>query len=144
MTEIARVIGQTLVIEDIAVDMIPPAAQSMEQDPADVIRIRQDIRVQGHRMFAGKLNSHTLGVAQRASLLVCRDMSEGDFRDWAVITRWADGIAADLAAVNARPAPAGPVGGRLRDRTKVPGPVAVGVVSVKGETTTRSDDGCRW
>jgi hypothetical protein len=29
-------------------------------------------------------------------------MSEGDFRDWAVITQWADGIAAALAAVNAR------------------------------------------
>jgi menaquinone-dependent protoporphyrinogen oxidase len=158
-TEIARVIGQTLVNDDIAVDMIPPAAvdyiddydavilgsavyaghwlaqardfairfreplaarsvwlfssgpvsdpakksvQSMEQDPADVIRIRQDIRVQGHRMFAGKLNSHTLGVTQRASLLMFRAMSEGDFRDWAVITQWADGIAAALAAVNAR------------------------------------------
>ena len=53
-------------------------------------------------MFAGKLNSHTLGVTQRASLLMFRAMSEGDFRDWAVITQWADGIAAALAAVNAR------------------------------------------
>ncbi len=31
-----------------------------------------------------------------------RGMSEGDFRDWAAITQWADGIAAALAAVNAR------------------------------------------
>ena len=30
--------------------------QSMEQDPADVIRIRQAIQVRGHRTFPGKLN----------------------------------------------------------------------------------------
>jgi menaquinone-dependent protoporphyrinogen oxidase len=71
--------------------------QSMGQDPADVLRIRRAIQVRGHRTFAGKLNPQALGVAQRASLLVFRDLS-GDFRDWAAITQWADGIAADLTA----------------------------------------------
>ncbi len=154
-TEIARVIGNTLITKDIAVDIVPPAAvdsiedydavilgsavyeghwvaaardfairlrdplaarrvwlfssgpvgdpsrklvQSMEQVPADVTRIQQDIEVRGHQMFAGKLDPQALSVAQRASLLVFRGM-RGDFRDWAVITQWADGIAADLAAL---------------------------------------------
>jgi len=154
-TEIARLIGQTLVSDHFAVDIIPPEAvdsiedydavilgsavytghwlaparnfairfrdpmaalpvwlfssgpvgdpsrklvQSMEQDPADVIRIRQEIRVRGHRMFPGKLDPQDLSVAQRASLLAFRGMS-GDFRDWAGITRWANEIAADLAAL---------------------------------------------
>jgi menaquinone-dependent protoporphyrinogen oxidase len=71
--------------------------QSMVQDPADVSKIRQAIHVRDHRMFAGKLDPQGLSIAQRASLLVFRNMS-GDFRDWAAITQWADGIAADLAA----------------------------------------------
>jgi menaquinone-dependent protoporphyrinogen oxidase len=157
-TEIARVIGQTLDNNHIAVDIVPPAAvdsiedydavvlgsavyaghwlapardfairfrdplaarsvwlfssgpvgdpsrklvQSMEQDPADVTQIRQAIPVRGHRMFAGKLDPQALSVAQRASLLVFRGM-RGDFRDWGDITQWADGIAADLAALPQR------------------------------------------
>jgi menaquinone-dependent protoporphyrinogen oxidase len=75
--------------------------QSMEQDPADVTRIRQAIRVRGHRMFPGRLEPQALSVGQRASLLVFRGM-RGDFRDWAVITQWADSIAADLAALPER------------------------------------------
>ena len=75
--------------------------RSMEQDPADVTRIKQDISVRGHQMFAGKLDPQALSIAQRASLLVFRGM-RGDFRDWAVITQWADGIAADLAALPQR------------------------------------------
>ena len=154
-TEIARVIGDTLIAKHIDVDIVPPAAvdfiedydavilgsavyaghwlapardfairfrdqlaarrvwlfstgpvgdpsrkivQSMEQDPADVTRIQRDIEVRGHQMFAGKLDPQALSHAQRASLLVFRGM-DGDFRDWAVITQWADGIAADLAAL---------------------------------------------
>jgi menaquinone-dependent protoporphyrinogen oxidase len=157
-TDIARLIGQTLFNDHLAVDIVPPAAvdsiedydavilgsavyagrwlapardfairfreplaalpvwlfssgpvgdpsrklvQSMEQDPADVTRIQHAIPVRGHRMFAGKLNPQALSVAQRASLLVFRGMS-GDFRDWADITQWADGIAADLAALPQR------------------------------------------
>jgi menaquinone-dependent protoporphyrinogen oxidase len=157
--EIARVIGDTLVTNHIAVDIVPPAevdsiedydavilgsavyagrwlaqardfairfhdelatrrvwlfstgpvgdpsrkfVQSMEQDPADVTRIQRDIEVRGHQMFAGKLDPQALSLAQRASLLVFRGM-DGDFRDWAAITQWADSIAADLAALPQHP-----------------------------------------
>jgi CBS domain len=67
-------------------------------DPADVTRIQRDIEVRGHHMFAGKLDPQDLTLAQRASLLVFRGM-DGDFRDWAAITQWAESIAADLAAL---------------------------------------------
>jgi menaquinone-dependent protoporphyrinogen oxidase len=157
-TEIARVIGNTLIARHIAVDIVPPAAvdsiadydavilgsavyaghwvaeatdfavrlrdplaerrvwlfssgpvgdpsrklvQSMEQVPADVTRIQQDIEVRGHQMFAGKLDPQALSLAQRASLLVFRGM-RGDFREWDAITQWAEGIAADLAALPQR------------------------------------------
>jgi menaquinone-dependent protoporphyrinogen oxidase len=72
--------------------------QSMEQDPAEVSRIRQAIQLRGHRMFAGKLDPQALSAVQRASLLVFRGM-RGDFRDWADITQWADSIAVDLVAL---------------------------------------------
>ena len=75
--------------------------QSMEQDPADVTRIKQEIEVRGHQMFAGKLDPQALSLVQRASLLVFRGM-RGDFREWDAITRWAEGIAADLAALPQR------------------------------------------
>jgi menaquinone-dependent protoporphyrinogen oxidase len=73
----------------------------MGQVPADVTRIQRDIEVRGHQVFAGKLDPQALSLAQRASLLVFRGM-RGDYRDWAVITRWAEGIAADLAALPQR------------------------------------------
>ena len=67
----------------------------MEQEPAEVARIRQAIRVRDHEVFAGKLDPETLSVAQRVSLLVFRGM-RGDFRDWTDVAQWADGIAAEL------------------------------------------------
>ncbi|TVZ01054.1 hypothetical protein EAS64_32640 [Trebonia kvetii] len=153
-TEIARLIGDALIVNHLAVDIVPPAAvdsiedydavilgsaiyagrwlasardfairfrdplaarsvwlfssgpvgdpssklvRLMEKDPVDVTRIQQDIQVRGHRIFAGKLDSKALSVAQRVSLLVFRGLN-GDFRDRAAIMQWADSIAADLAA----------------------------------------------
>ena len=71
-------------------------AQSMDQDPADLPGILEATRARDHRRFAGKLDRKQLSVPQRASLLVFRSL-EGDFRDWASIRQWADGIARQLA-----------------------------------------------
>jgi len=70
-------------------------AQAMAKEPLDVAGIRAATHARDHRMFAGKLDRKVLSGPQRASLLVFRGL-EGDFRDWAEIRRWADGIARQL------------------------------------------------
>jgi len=70
-------------------------AQSMDQDPADLPGILEATRARDHRRFAGKLDPKALSLPQRASLLVFRGLT-GDFRDWAGIRQWADGIARQL------------------------------------------------
>jgi menaquinone-dependent protoporphyrinogen oxidase len=71
-------------------------AQSMDQDPADLPAMVEATRARDHRRFAGKLDRRVLSLPQRASLLVFRGL-DGDFRDWADIRQWADGIAQQLA-----------------------------------------------
>jgi menaquinone-dependent protoporphyrinogen oxidase len=71
--------------------------QAMKQDPVEIAGIRRDTRPRDHHVFAGRLDPQLLPFAQRASLLVFRGM-RGDFRDWAEVRQWADGIAADTAA----------------------------------------------
>jgi menaquinone-dependent protoporphyrinogen oxidase len=80
----------------------PVGDPSRKLDPAEVDRILQAIPVCGHRMFAGKLDPQALSFMERTSLLVSRDGVRGDFRDWDIITQWADGIAANLAALPLR------------------------------------------
>ncbi len=76
----------------------PVGDRSRKLDPVEVSRTRQAIPVCGHRMFAGKLDPRALSVMDRTTLLVSRDDMRGDFRDWDIITQWAEGIAANLAA----------------------------------------------
>lgn len=71
-------------------------AQSMDQDPADLPGMLEATRARDHRRFAGKLDRRVLSLPQRASLLVFRGLN-GDFRDWADIRQWAEGIAQQLA-----------------------------------------------
>jgi menaquinone-dependent protoporphyrinogen oxidase len=71
-------------------------AQSMDQDPVDLPGILEATHARDHRRFAGKLDRKHLHGPQRVSLLVFRGM-EGDFRDWAGIRQWAEGIAGQLA-----------------------------------------------
>lgn len=70
-------------------------AQGMTQIPVEVPRIRATVGARDHRMFAGKLDRKKLNPAQRLSLLVFRGL-DGDFRDWAEIQRWAEGITDQL------------------------------------------------
>ena len=71
-------------------------AQSMDQDPVGLPELAEAIHARDHRRFAGKLDPKRLSFPQRASLLVFRGL-EGDFRDWADIRQWAEGIARQLA-----------------------------------------------
>ena len=71
-------------------------AKSMNQDPVDLPAMLEASHARDHRMFAGKLDRKALSVPQRAALLVFRGL-EGDFRDWADIRQWAEGIARQLA-----------------------------------------------
>jgi menaquinone-dependent protoporphyrinogen oxidase len=71
-------------------------ARSMDQDPVGLAGILEATRARDHRRFAGKLDRRHLHGPQRVSLLVFRGM-EGDFRDWAGIRQWAEGIAGQLA-----------------------------------------------
>ena len=71
-------------------------AQSMDQDPVDLPGMLEATHARDHRRFAGKLDRKVLSLPQRASLLVFRGLN-GDFRDWADIRQWAEGIAQQLA-----------------------------------------------
>jgi menaquinone-dependent protoporphyrinogen oxidase len=71
-------------------------AQSMDQDPADLPGMLEATHARDHRRFAGKLDRKQVSLPRPASLLVFRGM-EGDFRDWAGIRQWAEGIARQLA-----------------------------------------------
>jgi menaquinone-dependent protoporphyrinogen oxidase len=72
-------------------------ARAMDTDPADVVSIRVATGALDHQMFAGKLDRKVLTRPQRVSLPVFRGL-EGDFRDWAAVRQWADGIAQQLIA----------------------------------------------
>ena len=55
-------------------------------------------------MFAGRLDTANLSLPQRAAVTLVRGL-EGDFRDWADVRAWADGIADALHAAAKPPAP---------------------------------------
>jgi menaquinone-dependent protoporphyrinogen oxidase len=69
--------------------------QKMSADPLDLADVLAATRARSHRMFAGKLDRKNLGFAQRAALMAFRGL-EGDYRDWAGVRSWAEGIARDL------------------------------------------------
>jgi menaquinone-dependent protoporphyrinogen oxidase len=48
-----------------------------------------------HRLFAGKVDKHRLGFAERAVLLAV-GAKDGDYRDWAAVSAWAREIAVAL------------------------------------------------
>ena len=73
-------------------------ARAMDTDPADVVSIRVATGARDHQMFSGRLDRKLLTRPQRVSLLVFRGL-EGDFRDWAAVRQWADGIAQQLTSV---------------------------------------------
>jgi menaquinone-dependent protoporphyrinogen oxidase len=63
--------------------------------PAEVAALVAATGCRGHRLFAGRLDHHRLGLAERAMVAALR-VADGDFRDWDMIDSWGRQIAAEL------------------------------------------------
>lgn len=66
-----------------------------EQQPKEMAEFQEIIHPRDHRVFFGAIDHHNLGFAERMVFKAVRS-PEGDFRDWAAIDAWADGIAREL------------------------------------------------
>ncbi len=71
-----------------------------EEDPVDVAPIMEATGARGHVIFAGKLDKGALNFAERA-IVGALKVSEGDYRDWDEIRKWATGITEELASMSA-------------------------------------------
>jgi menaquinone-dependent protoporphyrinogen oxidase len=69
-----------------------------DEEPAEVSDIVKNVHARGHRVFAGRLDRHRLGFAEKAMVSALR-VKDGDFRDWDAIETWAAQIAAELSRV---------------------------------------------
>lgn len=72
------------------------------QDPADIDELTALIKPRGHRVFFGALDRTAVegsDLSRLERIIAKRFVPEGDWRDWAAIEAWAQGIAAELANV---------------------------------------------
>lgn len=65
-------------------------------EPVDVADLIEATHAREHRIFAGSLDKHELGIAERAIVAAVRAPA-GDFRPWDEIDAWAGAIVAELA-----------------------------------------------
>lgn len=68
-----------------------------DEDPVDAAPVINATGARDHRVFAGRLDRHRLGFAEKAIVIALR-APDGDFRDWAAIDGWANSIADALRA----------------------------------------------
>jgi menaquinone-dependent protoporphyrinogen oxidase len=71
------------------------ATSSSPIEPKEIAGFRRSIRPVDHRVFAGALARGTLDASNLSVVerfVSRRFMPEGDWRDWAAIDAWADGI----------------------------------------------------
>ncbi|MCW2876395.1 MAG: Flavodoxin-like protein [Sphaerisporangium sp.] len=66
-----------------------------DEESADVRDISKSTNARGHRIFAGRLDRHQLGFAEKAMVMALR-VPDGDFRDWDAISAWGAHIASEL------------------------------------------------
>jgi menaquinone-dependent protoporphyrinogen oxidase len=71
----------------------PPKPDEEPDEVSDVVRTTH---ARGHRLFAGRLDRHRLGVGERAVVMALR-VADGDFRDWDAIDAWGALIAGELS-----------------------------------------------
>jgi menaquinone-dependent protoporphyrinogen oxidase len=67
--------------------------------PAEVNDLVTATNARGHQLFAGRLDRHRLGFAEKAMVLALR-VGDGDFRDWDAIDGWSRQLAAELCALD--------------------------------------------
>lgn len=75
-------------------------------EPKEIPELRAAIHARDHRVFFGAFDRHmkAVGLTERFVMMMPAARAafpEGDFRDWAEIEAWADGIARELALVPA-------------------------------------------
>jgi menaquinone-dependent protoporphyrinogen oxidase len=76
----------------------PIVGDPPQPDPADEAagqRALESAHAREHRLFAGKLDKSKLGFLEKTAVRAAH-ASEGDFRDWDEIDRWAAEIAAQV------------------------------------------------
>jgi menaquinone-dependent protoporphyrinogen oxidase len=66
-----------------------------EEQPRQLPALRRAIAPREHRVFYGALDTRVLGFAERMVAKAVKAPT-GDFRDWAAIRAWAEGIAEEL------------------------------------------------
>lgn len=76
------------------------------EEPAEVNEFVTATTARGHRLFAGRLDRHQLGFAEKAMVLALR-VGDGDYRDWDAIDQWGRHIAAELCSSDAATTQAG-------------------------------------
>ena len=71
------------------------------EEPADGVRLLQELGANEHRVFAGRLNTDDLGWVERTITGMLK-APNGDFRNWEEISGWAHDIAAALTSTARR------------------------------------------
>jgi menaquinone-dependent protoporphyrinogen oxidase len=77
------------------------AAAGPAEEPAEIGALVQATHARDHRLFAGRLDRHQLGLGERAVVGAIR-APDSDVRDWDAITAWGTQIAAELSRAAAR------------------------------------------
>jgi menaquinone-dependent protoporphyrinogen oxidase len=67
-----------------------------EEQPRQLAELTETLHPRGHRVFFGALDHDKLGFGERMMVKAVK-APEGDFRDWAAISEWADEVARDLS-----------------------------------------------
>ena len=66
------------------------------EEPAEIGDLVRSTHARGHRLFAGRLDRHQLGLGEKAVVMALR-VADGDFRDVDAIDAWGTQIATDLS-----------------------------------------------
>lgn len=85
----------------------PIVGDPPKPDPADEAAGRRAAEIthaREHKLFAGKVDKSKLGLLEKAAVRAAH-ATEGDYRDWDEIERWAAGIAAELRTATAPATP---------------------------------------